>query len=394
MNRYFQSTPYPLQLVAEMPTPVEGVLVITSRGQDEVLHLADRLRATSLPAALHEVIIVLYDSDHDEDHIARQNTDHFWALTNAFSTDSHVHVLLWHHLPEEKAALAAIRIGMDEAAKRLEDAGSRNGWMLHLPADVIWEGDLLWTTHEHFSGRASSSLLTYPMQSLRVSHSSYLNELAYRYHREGFAFASLPMSTPFMALRQSAYLMSNGWPLCADKMGDWQHELCQLEQPAITGAIRLMADFEKVAYWSDQRWVDPYAFPEAQTWLNLLPALYRVKELRGYGEWLKTMSAPIAAGLQELGFFTCWRDQLLCCSNEQQFFDTFRYWLTPDRARKLVLSASGMYAQEPPQHAAARLLEIMNGYPPERHDIVYLLDRFRKLEEKYWMKRYKKEKAG
>jgi hypothetical protein len=39
-------------------------------------------------------------------------------------------------------------------------------------------------------------------------------------------------------------------------------------------------------------------------------------------------------------------------------------------------------------------LELIIGYPPERYDLVYLLEQFRQLEEHRSLPRVEKEKAG
>ncbi|MDH3316703.1 MAG: glycosyltransferase [Gammaproteobacteria bacterium] len=217
----------PAQIAAAPSPQLRLVVVIPCREEiDLPLTLGD-LSGCEHPGCGVEVIVVLNASEKDPERVRVQNRRSHSAI-EALSADAdlirHIrfHALSFERLPAKHAGVGLARkLGMDEAVRRLLDAGADDGIIVCLDADCRVERNYLSSIVAHFDRHADTPACSihfeHPLTgALSAQHYRAVMEyeLFIRYYRWGLRFCGHPCAHytvgSCMAVRASTYVRQGG----------------------------------------------------------------------------------------------------------------------------------------------------------------------------------------
>lgn len=214
--------------IAVAPSPqLRLVVVIPCRDETDLPLTLEDLNGCEHPGCGVEVIVVLNASEKDPERVRAQNRRSRSAI-EALSADAdpirHIrfHALNFERLPAKHAGVGLARkLGMDEAVRRLLDAGADDGIIVCLDADCRVQPNYLSSIVAHFDRHGDTPAcsihfehpLTGPL-SERHYRAVMEYELYLRYYRWGLRFCGHPCAHhtvgSCMAVRASTYVRQGG----------------------------------------------------------------------------------------------------------------------------------------------------------------------------------------
>jgi hypothetical protein len=226
-NLYLERYAWPGPVIEEEPDAGIGLaVVIPCLGEPHIVRTLEHLEACDLPPCAVEVLVVVNHSSE-----APEAVRHFNAATcrmlRAWSARHsrpgiRYHALYAPDLPVRSAGVGLARkIGMDEAVRRFEAAGSRKGILLCLDADCTCSTNYLRAVHRAFAedpavaaGLVHFEHIYQDAENHRLRRSVVDYELHLRYHVASLRLAGYPY--PFhtvgscMAVRSDIYQAQGG----------------------------------------------------------------------------------------------------------------------------------------------------------------------------------------
>jgi len=223
MNLYLERYAYPQQQLHSMPAAgTELIIVIPCYKEKALMKTISSLRNCTLPSHHTEVIIVFNGSDNDSEEINKINKDSIgeferWVSTQEFKNIT-FHSICCFELPRKHAGVGLARkIGMDEAVRRFEMLGNKNGVILCTDADTLFPKNYLIEISNYFFAQpkiqACSIHYEHPIDQ-ENSEEIIAYELHLRYYIEALRHAGHPHAYhtigSSMAVRSLAYQQQGG----------------------------------------------------------------------------------------------------------------------------------------------------------------------------------------
>ncbi len=203
------------------------VVVIPSYDEPELLGSLQALLECRAPLIDVEIIVVLNDAEKDDKSLKIRHLEQHEAL-RSFSRshkrpDLQIHPIYQTGLPSRHAGVGLARkIGMDEAVRRLEQAGHPEGVIACFDADSRCDANYLQEVYRLFARLpgcpACSIYYEHPIGGSQFDEKVYeaiaLYELHLRYYLHAQRFAGFPFAFETigssMAVRASAYQQQGG----------------------------------------------------------------------------------------------------------------------------------------------------------------------------------------
>lgn len=227
MTYFDKNTLYP-PLIGIAPEP-DMALVVTIPCHDEpdLLRTLDALAACETPLKPVEVIVVINSAENAPEEIKKRNTETYtqalaWAAQNS-RPELQFFLLHFPDLPPKHAGVGLARkIAMDEAARRLQNAGAPRGVIACLDADSLVQPNYLRALQQYFDRRpecpAAGIYYEHPLDGDDYEPEIYAAiaryELHLRYYVHALRWAGLPTATQTvgsaMAVRADAYQAQGG----------------------------------------------------------------------------------------------------------------------------------------------------------------------------------------
>lgn len=228
MTPYLQHRALLFQPIERQPSPNLGIAVVIPAYREPHLLLSlMSLKRCALPACDTEIIVVINDSEADTAEVRSENLliaaeAERWAARNN-STRRCFHILYHCGLPRKDAGVGLARkIGMDEACRRLEQAGNPQGIIACFDADCRCSPNYLRAIEQHFQtypkSPACSIHFEHPLRGAEFPPEIYSTATRYELHLRYFIQAQRYAGFPFayhtvgssMAVRCSAYQQQGG----------------------------------------------------------------------------------------------------------------------------------------------------------------------------------------
>lgn len=226
-NLYLDRYAWPGPLLSEEPDKKLGMIaVIPCLHEPNIIRTLECLNSCSLPPCSVEVITVVNHSENASEEVRRSNSDtakyiRAWA-EDRFDHMRRYHVIEAVELPARSAGVGLARkIGMDEAVRRFELTGNRQGIILCLDADCTCRPDYLCAVYGGFreDPKPACALLYFehPYREIpcgQLRRAIVLYELHLRYHVASLKSAGHPH--PYhtvgscMAVRSDVYQCQGG----------------------------------------------------------------------------------------------------------------------------------------------------------------------------------------
>ncbi len=228
MTPYLQQrTLYPPQVLKRPSHNLGLVVVIPAYDEPYLLLSLLRSQKCALPGCCVEIIVVLNDGEGAAASVRERHRMQFQTLTNWAFAESRpelsFHILYKSGLPKKHAGVGLARkIGMDEAAWRLQRAGHPSGIISCFDADSRCMPNYFQALELHFKNepetQACSIHFEHPLEGADFSEEVYAAiteyELHLRYYVQAQRFAKFPFAYhtigSSMAVRASAYQKQGG----------------------------------------------------------------------------------------------------------------------------------------------------------------------------------------
>jgi len=223
MNLYLERYAYPQQQLHSEPAfGTELIIVIPCYKEKALMKTIYSLQNCTLPSHHTEVIVVFNGSENDSEEVNRVNRDSFeefdrWLDTQELKSIS-FHTICCFELPKKHAGVGLARkIGMDEAVRRFEMLGNKNGVILCTDADTLFPKNYLVEISNYFHSQpkiqACSIHYEHPIDEDN-SQEIIAYELHLRYYIEALRYAGHPHAYhtigSSMAVRTLAYQRQGG----------------------------------------------------------------------------------------------------------------------------------------------------------------------------------------
>jgi len=210
------------QIAAPAPRDLGLVVVIPCFNEPDLLGSLESLASCDPPGCAVEVIVVLNASVNSIEAIHLQNQRTFEQATAWGKSHPEVHLLHFADLPAKHAGVGLARkIGMDEAARRFDEAGNLRGVIVGFDADCRCQQNYLTSLERHFQQHPSSPgcsiYFEHPLTGTadsRVEEAIVAYELHLRYYVQALRYAGFPYAHhtvgSCMAVRADAYKNQGG----------------------------------------------------------------------------------------------------------------------------------------------------------------------------------------
>ncbi|MDA1120695.1 MAG: glycosyltransferase family A protein, partial [Bacteroidetes bacterium] len=222
-NLYINRYAFPRRFLDEKPSDSLGIVVtIPCFNEPDLITSLDSLRKCKKPESHVEIIVVINQGKQSSEAITDQNLKSLqdaqqWAIqTNTMSFATHI--IYVNDLPQKHAGVGLARkIVMDEAVRRFEAIGNKDGIIACFDADAKCDDNYLINLESHFQQNPKT-----PGCSIHFEHPLNVDnqeailyyELFLRYYVNALHFAGFPMAFQTigssMAVRSWAYQKQGG----------------------------------------------------------------------------------------------------------------------------------------------------------------------------------------
>jgi len=222
-----QRTLFPPQIEITPAQNLGIVIVIPCYHEPDLLSSLAALHQAKSPNCAIEIIIVINDGEQTSEAIKAKNAASFekalsWAKDHS-TAQKYFHVLYHQALPHKKAGVGLARkIGMDEAAYRLEAVGNPQGIIVGFDADTLCQQNYFQAIEDHFATypeiQAASIYYEHPLAGEAYEADVYKAITQYELHLRYFTLAKRFANYPHafetigssMAVRAVAYQQQGG----------------------------------------------------------------------------------------------------------------------------------------------------------------------------------------
>lgn len=406
MSVYLDRYAYlPLQ-IENPPHPDTGmIIVIPVFNETILLNALDSLVASKAPPVPIEIIIIINESENSDSAITNQNKLTFTAAQNWISTHKKegLSFYLTHLiLPKKHAGVGLARkAGMDEATRRFETIGNKNGIILCFDADCTCAPNYLSEVYRSFTQKklkGASIYYAHKVANLTKTEKEGIlqYELHLRYYVNGLRKAGYPYAFhtvgSSMAVRVDIYKKTGG--MNRRKAGEDFHFLHKVipfgdfeeinsttvyPSPRISSRVpfgtgKAMDDWinqSKSTFYS----YHPSIFKEIEQLLKLVHHFYKNENI---SEAIKNLSAEIKFYLELENFESIIKDINRQSSNLKTFIHRWFGWFNGLKALHLVhFLRDKKYASIPINKAATKLIKV------EKCSTEELLEKYRDLDKKF-----------
>jgi glycosyltransferase involved in cell wall biosynthesis len=402
---YFERFRFCGRQIAEPPAPgLSLVVVIPCFNEPDLIASLESLRCSEPPNAAHEVIVVVNSATDADASILKQNEA---TLRGAAAwIDAQPGPKLTAHLidacnlsPRHAGVGLARKIGMDEALRRFDDAGTiDSGVILCFDADCTCAPNYLRTVSEHFAAYlyspACSIYFEHPLEGdlqPEIYEAVAAYELHLRYYVQALRYAGFPHAYhtigSSMAVRARAYMEQGG--MNRRQAGEdfyFLHKLIplggftELNSTAVYPSPRPsnrvpFGTGRAVSEWLQKPGTKTYplqAFDDLRVFLQSVPSL---KNSTG-GD----MPESVRTFFAEQGFENALEEIRRHTATPAAFTKRFFRWFDGFRAMKFIHHARDhFYAEKEVATAAERLLTKI-GRAEGTSSVIQLLEVYRKLD--------------
>ena len=227
-DAYFERFGFCGRQIAEPPAPgLSLVVVIPCFNEPDLIASLESLRTSERPNASHEVIVVVNSAADADISVLKQNEAtrrqaRAWIAAQP-EPKLGVHLIDARDLPPRHAGVGLARkIGMDEALRRFDDAGTIDGGViLCFDADCTCAPNYLRAVSEHFAANSNSPACSiyfeHPLEGdlqPEVYEAIAAYELHLRFYVQALRYAGFPHAYhtigSSMAVRARAYMEQGG----------------------------------------------------------------------------------------------------------------------------------------------------------------------------------------
>lgn len=382
------------------------VVVIPCFNEPDVTRCLDALWNCARPSCSVEIIVVVNSSESatDADLAANAKSVHeieSWKSTRA---DGKLQVHCLHHpkLPAKHAGVGfARKIGMDQAAMRLDRVNRPDGIIACFDADCLCDPNYLVELERHFLNHPNtpgcSIYFEHPLEGelpREIYQAITLYELHLRYYVQGLKHCQFPFAFhtvgSCMAVRNSVYQRQGG--MNRRKAGEdfyFLHKIIPLggftalittrviPSPRVSqrvpfGTGKAVRDFLQ----EGKLWTYPLqAFADLKLWLT------QIQPLSQGAAWDQlAMPEPIRTFLLMHDFAAALDEMRANTSTESNFQRRFYQWWNGFRIMKFIHHARDHYYGSSAVEEAARALLHQLDRPVQTYQARDLLDAFRQLD--------------
>lgn len=416
MTSYLKDkTLFPPQITTEPSTLLNKIVVIPCYDEATALNSLVSLKNCQQSEGHTEVILVINQSSKEKVAVKKLNDlTHLlattWASTNS-TQELKFYSLFLEKLPPKHAGVGLARkIGMDEAAYRLEKVGRPDGVIICYDADSNCDPDYLIEIERHFKQhpktQAASIYYEHPTEgpglSLEVYQSIIDYELHLRYYINALRFAGHPHAYQTigssMAVRCDAYQQQGG--MNRKKAGEdfyFLHKFIPLGQFAEINSTRVIPSSRRshrVPFGTGkavQDRLDNYeegcstyaldTFKALRQFLDTVPALYDLIQVDDSAS-MPNYPLVIQGFMEQVELMAQCRSIYKNTSNKPSFVKRFYRWFDAFRVLKFVHYARDThFPDEPVMKAALGLLEAMEEAVDPSSTNLQLLEIYRKRDK-------------
>lgn len=384
MTPYLQQrTLYPPQILKRPPQNLGMVVVIPAYDEDYLLLSLLCLKKCDLPTCDVEVLIVLNDSERDTTAVKQKHQKQYlelqaWAK-KVNKPRLRFQVLYCDNLPPKHAGVGLARkIGMDEAAWRLERAGNRRGIIVCFDADSRCERNYLQSIEQHFQQhpktQACGLYFEHPLYGCEYPEKVYEAILAYELHLRysihaqrfaGFPFAYYTIGSS-MAVRADAYQQQGGMnQRKAEEDFYFLHTYIELERFSEITATKVIPSARpshRVPFGTGKAVQEllgnkeSYLTYHPQSFLDLKCLFSQLPNLFAKSQSATPLPASIQDFLQAIDFSTKLEEIRQQTPTLPTFTTQFFCWFNAGMVMKFVHFARDKYYKNQPIEEAARWL--------------------------------------
>lgn len=400
----------------EPPASDLGLVVVIPCKDEPALAETLASLASAIPPACGVEVLVVANASADDDSALRTRSAQNAAEARAFAArgghESHlrVHVLEALMLPARHAGVGLARkLGMDEAAARLDRAGQPRGVIACLDADCTVAPSYLATLDawfaEHAEANAAAVHFEHRYEDLpdpRHQAAIVGYELFLRCHVHGLGLAGHPSALQTvgssMAVRATSYATHGG--MNRRQAGEDFYFLQKLAQHTHVGEIQTTTVFpsprvsERVPFGTGRAVAEALARRDGaihgydpRVYRALAGLIERIDAWRSASSdtEVAALDAPTRAFLRDAGFTDALAEMRANSTTAASFRTRFFAWLSPFRALKLVHHLTETAYPRRPVAEVARAILAWHGDPPAHDGLAQfeeeaLLSRFRALD--------------
>lgn len=403
--------------IARPPAPGLGmVVVIPALAEPELTTTLASLRSAQAPPCPVEVIVVINAPEDAPEDVRRANARAMAGARRWIAAHEcgalRFHLLDFPALPKKHAGVGLARkIGMDEAAARLEAAGNARGIIAGLDADCTCAPGYLRALQRHFARNADSPACSIYFEhdiaavgDPRLREGIVHYELFLRYYNLGLKFAGHPFAFhtlgSSMAVRADAYQAQGGMnrrKAAEDfyflgkfmALGNFSEIRDTVVYPSARASGRVpFGTGRAMGQWLEGAGSLRHAY-HPRIFMELAQFLGRAEQLHEFSEgdlkrFLARLPPGMAAFLSQARFVEKWREMRANSAAPHTFMQRFYRWFDRFRVLKYVHFADARRRPRPLlTRAFADLLAWQGLCQPEaasRADASALLHHARRME--------------
>jgi len=415
MSYLQQKTLYPPQIETTPSPLLNKIVVIPCYDEPHAIQSLASLKHCNAPSGHTEVILTINQSKASPPAAIAQNQATYqqaveWITANS-TLSLQFFVLFLDDLPPKHAGVGLARkVGMDEAAYRLEQIGRPDGIIICYDADSNCDPNYLIEIEQHFERhpktQAASIHFEHPTQGTDFPKSVYASiidyELHLRYYLNALRFAGHPHAYhtigSSMAARCNAYQQQGG--MNRKKAGEdfyFLHKFIPLGQFTEINTTRVIPSprpSHRVPFGTGKAVQDrlnayeagctTYAmdtFIELRDFLLTVPGIYDRISTRATAILLEC-SPAIQAYAEDRNLESQCRTIYKNTANRQAFFKRFYRWFDSFQVLKYVHLARDLYYPDAPVgQAAVALLKAVNVEVQPKATHLELLEVYRQLDK-------------
>jgi Glycosyl transferase family group 2 len=405
----------PIQIMDEVSNDLEMVIVIPCYNEPDILGVLNNLMKCDPIGGSIEIIIVINSNDREEDEVLQFNTQTFWKIESwkkeKLKPGFKVFALNFQGLPYKVAGVGLARkLGMDEAVKRLEDAGNPNGIIVNLDGDCRVRRDYLTALSTHFThypkSNAASIYFEHPLDG-ELSKAEYeavkKYELYMRFYVQGLRYTGYPYAYQTvgssMVVRSLAYQQMGG--MNKRKAGEDFYFLQKLMLAGNFSEINNTVVYpssrisKRVPFGTGKSVHDiiqnrnrhylvnhPDCFHQLKALMDNLEMIFQTEGINGYNKLMTHLPQPVVAFLTDEGFYEKLLEIKSNSSNYTNFRKRFFYWLNGLKVLQFIhYCRDNYFGNSEVESAAAGLLKIKYGIGVENYHSRFLLEKYRMIEQ-------------
>ncbi|MDZ7608863.1 MAG: glycosyltransferase [Cyclobacteriaceae bacterium] len=366
-NIYLQRYAWPGPALHAIPNySTKIIIVIPCYSEEKIVDSLTSLFACESPACHVEVIVVINFGVHETEAIKSFNyrtADEVEQWTVTHQTDQiSVHIIRAYDLPEKHAGVGLARkIGMDEAVRRFESIGQKNGIIVCFDADCLCSRNYLLEVERFYrdNSRATCALLAFEHNLSTIEDERNRNaivnyELHLRYYVQALKYAHFPYAYhtigSCITLKSTVYQKQGGMNLRKAgedfyflqklfPLGDIHNLTNATVYPSARPSHRVpFGTGRSILELMETKQEEPYStyhpdiFVELRQFCDGVPMLWN----RNYTSFLDSQSLAMKEYLSTISFFEIAQKIQHNATTEKQFIRSFYAWFNGFLVMKFV----------------------------------------------------------